>query len=57
MKPKSQNAIVLKEGTATSDLEPDRTFRFCLCLSSFFSVDQLSLFQKHMEENLALLSS
>lgn len=57
MKPTGQNAIVLKEGTTASDLETDRTFCFSLCLSLFFSVDQLSLFQRHMEENLALLSS
>lgn len=53
MKPKGQNAIVPREGTVARDLEPDGTCCFPLCTHPTLSVDQPSLFQRHMEENLA----
>ena len=56
VKPKGQNATAPKEGTAARDLESDRTLCFSLCAHPILSVDQHSLFQRLMEENMPPLT-
>lgn len=57
MKPKGQNAIVPKKGTAPGDLEPDRVFCFSLCLSPFFLETSFLSFKGTWKKTRPLLSS
>lgn len=57
MKPKDQNAIVAKEGTAATDLKPGGTFFFSLRTYPTLSVDQPFPFERFMLLNLCFKSS